>query len=284
MQEYLDKVLSQKFQKDLAEVRDQIEICYQDVSCYCLPHPGTDVSEKKTYDGSINSIREEFRRLLGDYVRSVFSKRLAPKKINGQDVTAQQLFHFIKIYCKLFQEAEIFPEAKTLLQATQEANNLSAIVKGVAEYKRLMDKHCGPGAQYMTDDKLNRINRNARSAAIEAFKGVANLGSREAIEKAEKQLKKELREAFAVYRETNRLRDPFAFVAPYIIPITIALFAYLARYILETVCPRRNFTCLDFADFFASMYIVIFTGLLAHMIATGYGVKNRMGGLLTVGK
>lgn len=282
MATYLESVLSQKFQKDLAEVRDQIELCYEDISCYCLPHPGTDVSEKKSYDGNVKSIRYEFKRLLGDYVRGVFAKRVAPKRVNGKQVTASQLFQFVKVYCKLFKEAEIFPEAKTLLQATQDANNLSAIVRAVAEYKKIMEKHVGPGNAYLPEEKLSKINKNAKNAAMEAFASVANLGSKEAIEKAEKMLKKELKDSFAVYKETNRLRDPMAFIAPYIIPLTVALVAYIARYVLETVCPRRNFTCLDFADFFGSLYLTIFFGLVIHIAATGYGVSNRMGGLMSL--
>lgn len=279
---YLEDVLSQKFQKDLAEVRDQIELCYEDITCYCLPHPGTDVSEKKSYDGNVKKIRDEFKRLLADFTRGVFAKRIEPKRINGQQVTASQLFQFIKVYVKLFQEAEIFPEAKTLLQATQEANNLSAIVKAVAEYKKIMEASVGPGNAYLPEEKLQKINRNAKDAAMEVFQGVANLGSKDAIAKAEKSLKRELKEAFAVYKETNRLRDPMAFIAPYIIPLTVMVIAYVGRYILETVCPRRNAACWDFADFFGSLYLTIFVGLAVHVAMTGYGVSNRMGGLMRI--
>jgi len=51
---------------------------------------------------------------------------LVPKKFHGHCVTGKELLTFVKEYVKIFQEVEIFPEAKTLLAATCEANNRTA--------------------------------------------------------------------------------------------------------------------------------------------------------------
>mmetsp|Transcript_11982 Transcript_11982/g.13795 ORF Transcript_11982/g.13795 Transcript_11982/m.13795 type:complete len:523 (+) Transcript_11982:304-1872(+) len=282
MEEYLQNVLSQKFQKDLKEVRDQIELCYEDVSCYCLPYPGEAVAEKKKYDGSVKKIRPVFKFLLSDYCRRVFGEKLAVKKVQGNPVVAMELFEYVKTYCKLFRESEIFPEAKTLFRATQEANIAGAIARAMSYYKKEMDKRAGPGSKYMKEDKLNKYHKRAVDQALEQFYAATKLGAKEVNKQAEKQLRKQIQERYSDYRESNRLRDPMAFIAPYVIPLMIAFGAYFARYILETVCPRRNFTCLDFADFFGSLYIVILSFLAFHLISTVYGVKQHVGDLFSV--
>mmetsp|Transcript_10855 Transcript_10855/g.14132 ORF Transcript_10855/g.14132 Transcript_10855/m.14132 type:complete len:548 (-) Transcript_10855:96-1739(-) len=280
MDTYLQDVLSQKFQKDLKEVRDQIELCYEDVSCFCLPYPGEDVAEKKGYDGSINKVRKHFLYLLGDYVRRVFGERLAVKQIQGQKVTAMQLFEFVKVYCALFKESKIFPEAMTLFRATQEANIAGAIARASAFYKKEMDKVAGPGAQYMKEDRLWGYHNAAVETAIKEFHNATKLGTKEANSEAEKRLRTQLEEKYKDYKESNRLRDPMAFVAPYIVPLMIAFAAWLCRYVLETVCPRRSYACLDFADFFGSLYLVILSFLMFHLVSTMYDVKSSFTSLI----
>lgn len=280
MDEYLQDVLSQKFQKDLKEVRDQIELCYEKVSCFCLPYPGEDVAEKKGYDGSIEKVRKHFRYLLGDYVRRVFSQRLTVKKIQGQKVTAMQLFEFVKVYCNLFKESKIFPEAMTLFRATQEANIAGAIAKASAFYKKEMDKVAGPGKQYMKEGILRSHHQEAVKVSVREFHGATKLGSKDANSLGQDKLNSLLEEKYVDYKEANRLRDPMAFIAPYMVPLFIAFGSYLCRYILETVCPRRSYTCLDFADFFGNLYLVILSFLLFHVGSSMYGLKSNLGSFI----
>lgn len=95
-------------------------------------------------------------------------------------------------------------------------------------------------------------------------------------------MKKQIKERFEEYKEANNLRNPFSFVAPYVIPLMIAFTAWAARYILETVCPRRNFTCLDVADFFGSIYLIIMTFVVVQMASTLYGVRQHLAVMFTV--
>lgn len=284
MADYLEKVMSSKFQKDLKEVRDQVELCYEEISCYCLPHPGHEVAEGDEFDGEINVIRPKFRRLLGDYVRRVFNDRISVKKIMNEELTAMQLFEYIKVYCKLFQESEIFPEAMTLFRATQEANVAYATQRSVTVYKEEMDRFAGVGASYIKEEELSKVHKTAVKTAISEFQQNTKIGSEAINKEGEKNLKRLIAERYSEYKESNRLRDPLSFVAPYIIPLIIAFSAYLIRYVLETLCPRRSYTCLDIADFFGSLYFVIISFLMFHMVSTVYGVRSHLGGMFKIAK
>ena len=111
------QVLGERSQKDLREVREHIFQCFEDISCFLLPHPGFEVTKTK-YDGDVNKIRGEFKSLLHHYVQKVFApSALVPKKVHGRPVTAPELLQFVRSYVKIFRDATIFPEAKTLLAA-----------------------------------------------------------------------------------------------------------------------------------------------------------------------
>jgi len=275
MRVYLDEILAERNQKDLREVREQIKLCYETVSCWLLPHPGFEVI-KKNFDGDLNKVDPSFRRLVADYIRRVFSKRMTIKKVSGRPVNAMELFNFIKIYCALFKEAKIFPEAKTLLAATAQANNMNALQSAITLYKREMDRIAGTGKAYVTEKKLKKHNKVCRDGAIAKFEEIATMGPVASIRTYRQKLEAQMDERFRDYLEANRLRDPFSFVAPYVVPIVIALVAYVIRYVLDTVCPRRSERCMDVSDFFGSLFFTIVSFLFFHFLAQGYGIHQRV--------
>ena len=73
---------------------------------------------------------------------------LAPKAVNGREITASELLAFIKAYAKVFSDAVsqhtsggvVFPEARTLLAATAEANNHNARDAAFRLFKLDMDQ------------------------------------------------------------------------------------------------------------------------------------------------
>ena len=272
MNAYLEQVLENKDHKDLKQVREQIAQCFEVVSCYLLPHPGLEVPNK-SYDGAVDKIRPEFRRMLSDYVRHVFTQRLVPKRIHGRSVTGPELFNFIKAYCKLFREAKIFPEAKTLLAATAEANNRCAVELALKEYAAFMDQAT---RKYVEELELNKLHADGRERALHKYKKAANLGPKEQIASFLKQLEADLAKQHTEYQTLNRLRDPFGFVAPYIVPILIAIVAYVLRYATDLVCSPWSQTCATSGLFLGQLYSTVFFFMLIHLVATGHGVMGRL--------
>lgn len=280
MNVYLQEVMSKTMQKDTREVREQIHDCFETVSCFLLPHPGHEVTSKK-YDGSVDKIRPSFRRLMSEYLRRVFSSRLMVKKIHGRSVTSMELFEFIRAYAKLFKEAKIFPEAQTLLAATAEANNRAALDRAVQSYKAEMDKLAGPGRIYCADNKLKEHHLVCRSAAGDQFKVIASIGPRAAIREYKERLDKEITFRYRDYKEANRLRDPFGFVGPYVLPLLVALVAMVFAWLMNNICGK---TCAGPAFFFTSVYLTIFTFLAVQLLVMGEGVRLRIKQMYTTTK
>eukprot|EP00924_Labyrinthula_sp_SR-Ha-C_P003089 maker-scaffold_50-snap-gene-1.6-mRNA-1 protein AED:0.01 eAED:0.01 QI:99/1/1/1/0.5/0.33/3/525/524 len=277
---YLEEVMSSSGHRDLAEVRNQISVCFEEINCYCLPHPGTKVTEKRRkFDGAVSGLNPEFKELLEDFIYRVFKFRVCPKKILGENVTALQLFEHIKVYCKLFQESEIFPEAKTLFRATQEANISYAIGKAERFYKNEMDKYAGVGASYVEPEKLLLYHESAAALALKEYRKNSKIGDsglNDLNKEGEKQLEELLLERLREYKEANKLRDPMAFLTPYLIPLGAALFSYVVNWILASVCPRRSFFCLDIMDFFGSLSTVIWVYLVFNVVSTLYTARHSL--------
>jgi atlastin len=272
MDSYLKEVLDEREQKDLKQVRKQISDCFDVVSCYLLPHPGLDIP-KGNYDGNVATIRKEFRRMLSDYVRRVFSQRLVPKRIHGQPVTGPELFNYIQAYCKLFKEAKIFPEAKTLLEATAEANNRSALEAAIREYRIQMDAKT---KRYVEEAELLDAHKAAKRDALALYSKKANIGPKQLIIDFKTRLEDDLQTVCDEYKTLNRLRDPFGFVAPYVVPILIALGAYIIRFFLDIFCTGWSNTCTKSSQFMGQVYSTVFFFILIHLVAMGHGVRGRL--------
>lgn len=60
---YLETVLAERAGEDLRATREQINSCFEDISCYLLTHPGFGVTKKK-YTGDVNQVEPTFLALL----------------------------------------------------------------------------------------------------------------------------------------------------------------------------------------------------------------------------
>jgi hypothetical protein len=94
-----------------------------------------------------------------------------------------------------------------------------------------------------------------------------------AIREYKERLDKEISLRYRDYKEANRLRDPFGFVGPYILPLLVALTAMVCAWLLNTVCGQA---CSGPSFFFTSVYLTIFTFLAVQLLVMGEGVRLRL--------
>ena len=109
MQAYFKGVIGVRGQTDLQSTREQISRCFESVSAFLLPHPGTAVT-KKNFNGSLSSLEPVFRRLVGLLARIVFDDALEPKRVHTRRITATELMAYFEVYTALFKDGkEGFP-------------------------------------------------------------------------------------------------------------------------------------------------------------------------------
>jgi atlastin len=277
---YLEEVFAARKQEDLSNTREQITSCFETIGNYVLPHPGLKIAHPK-YDGNVKTIRNEFCVLLNRYLHRIFNEEVEPKMIHNNQVTAAQLLEFVKAYVELFRDCTIFPEAKSLLDATAEANNRNAKAAAVKTYKESMDKIAAPKCKYVADDELASHNKACVQAASKAFHDIANMGLQKEIDKYEQELLAEVDNEWENYRVNNGNKDPYKNLEFYILPIAIAFMSYFATYIVDACAAAGTSIspyCRHASDLFNNIFWCVMTFFLVMIASTGQGAVTRAKG------
>lgn len=122
---------------DHQSLRRHIQECFNEISCFLMPHPGLNVATNPNFKGSLQDIESDFKTSLLDLIPEVLApEHLIVKEINGQKVKARDLVQYFKSYLNIFK-SEDMPEPKTMLLATAEANNLNAVAAAKELYTQV---------------------------------------------------------------------------------------------------------------------------------------------------
>eukprot|EP01035_Chromulina_nebulosa_P018108 gene18108-23762_t len=258
---YLNAVIDNKEAKDLQITRDQITRCFDSIDCYMLPHPGPAVT-KKTFDGKISSIDPGFRALVNIYLRQLFHEQLLPKRINDRFLTAPELALFFAAYTSLFQKGQSgFPKAMTMLEATSEANNRSALAVSLARYRAGMEAKVLVGnVTYVKEDELTSIHNRLLAESLSSFDKAANMGPQQSIAIYRTELQQSIDQEMIRLFHINSLHNPYRDVDRYVVPLFIGVVAYIASKILDSVCSSD--ICESTEDALERLYMLIFFILL----------------------
>lgn len=260
MQHYLSEVFRSRKASDLQSTREQILRCFEELDCFMLPYPGSDVT-KKTYDGSIKSISADFRALLNEYVRKIFDKELDAKVINNRHITGLELKNFFEVYVKMFQAGEKqFPQAMTMLEATAKANNRNAYDLGLKSYKDSMNALVGNDKPYVKDIQLHQSHEEFHRAALQTFNDIATMGSEVLIDESRQSLLATIETEMKRYFETNALKNPYRDMEYYILPMAVAVASYFLAKFTDKVC-STDF-CERVEDTFQNIYLFVFAMML----------------------
>ncbi|OQS00640.1 atlastin [Thraustotheca clavata] len=290
MKAYTQEILSTRKQQDLADTREQIFACFETISCVLLSHPGHAVTDRD-YDGSIEEIDERFMELLTSYLNHLFSRStLEPKRIHGVAVNSRELLTFIKSYASLFKEATIFPEAKTLLEATAEANNVNMKEKALAKYKFEMAKVVGPKCNYVKPMYLTEHHRLCTIGAMTVFDNGAKMGRQSAILKFRGQLAEEIEKEHVRYVEVNAERDPYKNLEFYIVPMTMVVVLFVFRVTQDLFCYESVgydipiYDCKHVSVTLTHLYWAVITFMLIVTFATGSVMYERIKAVFAIAK
>lgn len=283
MKEYINEILSERDSPDLVETRQQINACYQQIGAFLLPHPGSHVP-KKTYNGQLSLIEPTFIKLVGYFVETLFVRNLEPKFINGNKLTGEDFQAFALVYGEMFSNASLFPAARTILSATAEVNNQNAARTACELYKAKMDQKINKDIGHIPDSEFTTVHTEAKEAAVELFNKRATMGSEVLISQFFDTMMDSISIECERFKSENKLRDPMALIGPYLVPILIAIVAYLLKFSLGVVCSwsmtcQRTNDFLGMTIFFIVALLVIgnfsFVQSIAQQLVSAFRVLNK---------
>ncbi|GFQ87092.1 atlastin-2 [Trichonephila clavata] len=223
--------ISEKQHPQLQQLRKHIRSCFKEVECFLMPHPGFEVATSPSFDGRLSDIRDEFKQHLQDFIQLLLSpSNVIPKQIGGRDITAKDLINYFKVYVEIFKGGEL-PEPKSMLDATAEANNLTAVANSKDFYNNEMEKVCGGDRPYVNNQTLQRLHFDIRQSALSKFMDTKKMGS-EALEHTFKE--KLVKEIDEMYESFVRFNDGKQMAHAVRTPATL-LFVIFVCYINSTL-------------------------------------------------
>uniref|UniRef100_A0AAQ6AN63 GB1/RHD3-type G domain-containing protein n=1 Tax=Amphiprion ocellaris TaxID=80972 RepID=A0AAQ6AN63_AMPOC len=167
------------------------------------------VATNPYFDGRLRDIDSDFKRELARLVPLLLApERLVEKEIGGNKVTCRDLVEYFKAYIKIYQGEEL-PHPKSMLQATAEANNLTAVAGAKDMYSKNMEQVCGGDKPYIAPGDLERCHEEFREHSVRFFRSVKKMGGEEFCQRYQNQLEAELDEAYTNFSKHNDGKNIF---------------------------------------------------------------------------
>lgn len=208
---FLEKRLEikQNQHEELQNVRKHIHSCFAKITCFLMPHPGLKVATNPGFDGRLKDIDGDFKKELRNVVPFLLSpENLVEKEIGGSKVTCRDLVEYFKAYIKIYQGEEL-PHPKSMLQATAEANNLTAVAGAKDAYSKAMEMFCGGDKPYIAPGDLEQRHLTLKEASIKQFRSVKKMGGEEFCQRYQEQLEQEMDENYANFVKHNDSKNIF---------------------------------------------------------------------------
>uniref|UniRef100_A0A3B5M2K1 GB1/RHD3-type G domain-containing protein n=1 Tax=Xiphophorus couchianus TaxID=32473 RepID=A0A3B5M2K1_9TELE len=195
--------------EELQNVRKHIDSCFSKISCFLLPHPGLKVATNPKFDGRLKDIEDDFKTLLAELMPVLLAPdQLVEKQIGGCKITCRDLVEYFKAYIKIYQGDEL-PHPKSMLQATAEANNLTAVAGAKDLYSKSMEKVCGGDRPYMAPADLESCHEAFSKDSVKFFRSIKKMGGEEFCQRYQDRLESELKEAYTNFSKHNEGKNIF---------------------------------------------------------------------------
>jgi len=197
--------------------------------------------------------------MLDRYVHSLFEEKLVIKRVNGREIGPRALGEYIKAYTAVFREGHL-PKALTLVQAIAFTTNFCAKDEAFRLYKQDMDAKCG-GSNFLSTEDLSGLHSTAKNVAFLKFDTQAIFGKKENIMLTRKELEASVIEEYNNYVKANKFKMQ-AGLEKYLLPILLAVAAFLLDTITDWTCDAWSQTCRSLSRLMAILYYMVFFFML----------------------
>ncbi|XP_059611226.1 atlastin isoform X2 [Phlebotomus argentipes] len=219
--------VSDKQHPELQSLRRHIKSCFSKIACFLMPHPGLTVATNPKFDGRLADITDEFKESLKELIPQLLApEHLIVKEINGQKVRARELIQYFISYMNIYRGSEL-PEPKSMLVATAEANNLTAVAEAKDLYVQLMEDVCGGTKPFLSNGHLDAEHQRIKEKALHQFSAKRKMGGEEFSEKYREKLDMDLEESFGNFRAHNESKNIFKAARTPAVYFAIAVVMYI---------------------------------------------------------
>jgi atlastin len=177
---FLEQVLQVTPQQpeELRNVRLQLNECFNEISCFLLPHPGYKVAERTSFKGYVKDLRPVFREEIKRMTQSLLDPHvLKPKIVNGKEVTCKKMIDYIREFARVFDSNEL-PEPRSILNANAQLLCVESANEAKTSYCRGMDRSTS-GPRMMSEKKLLEAHIKHGITALNIYDKCPKIGDGE---------------------------------------------------------------------------------------------------------
>lgn len=120
-QKIIDAILAvtDEQKPEMRQLRERIQSSFETISAFSMPSPGATVAQGTEFTGSLQQIDPAFITYVKLLVPTLFApENLIVKKVNGQNLRAQDLLPYLEAYVTTFNSADTIPEPKSILMVS----------------------------------------------------------------------------------------------------------------------------------------------------------------------
>lgn len=154
--------------KELKRIRENLDTSFSSISGFLLPHPGKAVATKKSFNGLVEEIDDEFVDMVKLLVLYILSdEMLVTKQINNMDVTGEDLLFYVEVLVKHLKTGD-YPIPQTAFMATAEVGRHMAVTAAFKFYKEGMEKVVGK--KVLCEEELEMYHKKHNTGARDKLK------------------------------------------------------------------------------------------------------------------
>ncbi|XP_033117753.1 atlastin-1-like isoform X3 [Anneissia japonica] len=145
------------------QLRKSIYEVFDKIMCFLMPHPGNDVCEGVS-KGQFKDIPERFKQTVMELVQLLFLSDVPElKRIDGKDVTCENLFNYFKRYMEVITDGELF-EVEGIPEANAIAHGRKSYHEVMMEFEKQMNELCK-----IYQENINDICKEKKKKTLEDF-------------------------------------------------------------------------------------------------------------------
>ncbi|XP_077534031.1 atlastin-2-like [Haemaphysalis longicornis] len=213
--------------KELQQLRRFITSCFTTIRCFLMPHPGSKVANTSSFDGPLSDIEGNFKEQLHELVSSLLGPdKLLVKRINGKEISCQELMAYFQAYVKAFKEHKLL-ESKSTHEATAELKILVAVAS--SNYTIAMENLCGGDQPYLSPAVLESHHQRQRELAKKWICDRLKMPGEEASQRCLDELTQEIDQAFHKFAMVNKTKMTAVMVrTPTTLFVTLLVFYFMS--------------------------------------------------------
>jgi atlastin len=269
------EIMSESNTEDIARTRSSIRACFEEMFAFRLPHPGKAVT-RPDFSGEVRHIDSDFLCAVEKFVDDMFTKHLLPKQVRHMDLTASDTLRYMRVYSKLFKEADVFPKLQNILDANAEANNHNAVTRALRRYTEEMQVELDrAGEDHIPPEQFQRHHEAASGASMRLFNSLATFGPDESIGASRDALASSIADKYRQFVELNTMRDPLHNFEYYVLPVIFGVVAYILRFVADMTCSPYIGVCKGASDFFGLIASLCLLVILVVVFVRGSAAYAR---------